>query len=66
MKLIKQTPNQLTIQTSRFWDGLLLISPVIIIGLGQIIFASNWIGGGIFLLFSLCLLDGAIDEIYNF
>lgn len=66
MKLIKQTPNQLTIQTCTFWDGLLLISPFIVIGLLLIIFASNWIGGGIFLLFSLCLLDGAIDEIYIF
>ncbi|MBE9164374.1 hypothetical protein [Tychonema sp. LEGE 06208] len=66
MKVIKQTPTQLTIQTCRFWDGLLLISPFIVIGLGQIVFVSNWIGGGIFLLFSLCLLDGAIDEIYIF
>ncbi|MEO8893571.1 MAG: hypothetical protein ABI417_18950 [Coleofasciculaceae cyanobacterium] len=66
MKLIRQTPNQLTIQTCTFWDGLLLISPFIVIGLLLIIFASNWIGGGIFLLFSLCLLDGAISEIYIF
>ncbi len=66
MKILKQTPNELTIQTSSVWDGLLLISPFIIIGLLQIIFASNWIGGGIFLLFSLCLLDGAISEIYIF
>ncbi len=66
MKILKQTPNQLRIQTSSVWDGLLLISPFIVIGLLQIIFASNWIGGGIFLLFSLCLLDGAISEIYIF
>ncbi|PSB50466.1 hypothetical protein C7B67_14365 [filamentous cyanobacterium Phorm 6] len=66
MKILKQTPNKLTIQTSSVWDGLLLISPFIVIGLLQIIFASNWIGGGIFLLFSLCLLDGAISEIYIF
>lgn len=66
MKLIKETQTQLTIQTCTFWDGLLLISPFIVIGLLLIIFASNWIGGGIFLVFSLCLLDGAIDEIYIF
>ena len=66
MKLLNQTPNELKIQTSSIWDGLLLISPFIIIGLLQIIFASNWIGGGIFLLFSLCLSDGAISEIYIF
>ncbi len=66
MKILKQTPNELTIQTSSVWDGLLLISPFIVIGLLQIIFASNWIGGGIFLLFSLSLLDGARDEIYIF
>ncbi|MEG4802022.1 hypothetical protein QUB63_18940 [Microcoleus sp. ARI1-B5] len=66
MKILKQTPTQLTIQTSSIWDGLLLISPFIVIGLLQIILASNWIGGGIFLLFSLCLLDGAISEIYIF
>lgn len=66
MKVLKQTPTELTIQTSAVWDGLLLISPFIIIGLLQIILALNWIGGGIFLLFSLCLLDGAISEIYIF
>ena len=66
MKVLSQTPNELTIQTSSIWDGWLLISPFIIIGLLQIIFASNWIGGGIFLLFSLCLSDGAISEIYIF
>ena len=66
MKVLKQTPTELTIKTSSVWDGWLLISPFIVIGLLQIIFASNWIGGGIFLLFSLSLLDGAIDEIYIF
>ncbi|MBD1886091.1 hypothetical protein [Microcoleus vaginatus] len=66
MKLLTQTPTQLTIQTSSARDGLLLISPFIVIGLLQIILASNWIGGGIFLLFSLSLLDGAIDETYIF
>ncbi|MEG4230147.1 hypothetical protein QUA35_28615 [Microcoleus sp. N9_B2] len=66
MKIIKQTPTKLTIKTASAWDGLLLISPFIIIGLLQIILASNCIGGGIFLLFSLSLLDGAIDEIYIF
>ena len=66
MKVLKQTPNELTIQTSSVWDGWLLISPFIVIGLLQIIFASNWIGGGIFLLFSLSLLDGARNEIYIF
>lgn len=66
MKVLKQTPTELIIQTSTVWDGLLLISPFIVLGLLQIIFASNWIGGGIFLLFSLCLLDGAISEIYIF
>ncbi|MEG4278818.1 hypothetical protein QUA62_15235 [Microcoleus sp. MON1_C1] len=66
MKILTQTPTQLTIQTSSARDGLLLISPFIVIGLLQIILASNWIGGGIFLLFSLSLLDGAIDETYIF
>ena len=66
MNVLKQTPTQLTIQTSRAWDGLLLISPFIAMGLLLIILACNWIGGGIFLLFSLCLLDGAISEIYIF
>jgi hypothetical protein len=66
MKILKQTPTKLTIKTASAWDGLLLISPFIIIGLLQIILASNWIGGGIFLLFSLSLLDGAIDETYIF
>ncbi|MCC3425257.1 MAG: hypothetical protein JGK12_15300 [Microcoleus sp. PH2017_01_SCD_O_A] len=66
MKVVKQTPTKLIIQNSSIWDGLVLISPFIIIGLLQIILASNWIGGGIFLLFSLCLLDGAISEIYIF
>ncbi|WP_293130193.1 hypothetical protein [Microcoleus sp. bin38.metabat.b11b12b14.051] len=66
MKVLSQTPDELTIQTSSIWDGWRLISPFIIIGLLQIIFASNWIGGGIFLLFSLCLSDGAISEIYIF
>ena len=66
MKVLKQTPTELTIQTSSVWDGWLLISPFIVIGLLQIILASNWIGGGIFLLFSLSLLDGARDEIYIF
>lgn len=66
MNILKQTPTQLIIQTSRTWDGLLLIFPFIAMGLLQIIFAGNWIGGGIFLLFSLCLLDGAISEIYIF
>jgi hypothetical protein len=66
MKKFKKTPTKLTIQTSSVWDGWLLISPFIVIGLLQIIFASNWIGGGLFLLFSLSLLDGAIDEIYIF
>ena len=45
---------------------MILIFPFIVIGLLQIILASNWIGGGIFLLFSLSLLDGAIDETYIF
>jgi hypothetical protein len=66
MKVLKQTPTQLTIQTSKIWDGLLLISPFIAMGFLQIILVGNWIGGGIFLLFSLCLLDGAIPEIYIF
>ena len=66
MKILKQTPTKLIIKTANFWDGLLLICPFIIIGLLQIILASNWIGGGIFLLFSLSLLDGAIDETYIF
>ncbi|MBD1826067.1 hypothetical protein NDI47_04010 [Microcoleus vaginatus GB1-A2] len=66
MKVLKQTPNELIIQNSSVWDGWLLISPFIVIGLLQIILASNWIGGGIFLLFSLFLLDGAIEEIYIF
>ncbi|WP_293146554.1 MULTISPECIES: hypothetical protein [unclassified Microcoleus] len=66
MNILKQTPTQLIIQTSRIWNGLLLISPFVAIGFLQIIFACNWIGGGIFLLFSLCLLDGAISEIYIF
>ncbi|UNU26259.1 hypothetical protein [Microcoleus vaginatus] len=66
MKILKQTPNELTIQTSSVWDVWLLISPFIVIGLLQIILASNWIGGGIFLLFSLSLLDGAIEETYIF
>jgi hypothetical protein len=66
MKILTQTPTKLTIQTSSARDGLLLISPFIVIGLLQIILASNWIGGGIFLLFSLSLLDGAIEETYIF
>ncbi|MEG4092898.1 hypothetical protein [Microcoleus sp. Pol12B4] len=66
MKILKQTPNKLIIKTASSWDTLLLICPFIIIGLLQIILASNWIGGGIFLLFSLSLLDGAIDETYIF
>ncbi|MEP6514667.1 hypothetical protein [Microcoleus vaginatus] len=66
MKVLKQTPTKLTIKTASAWEGLLLISPFILIGLLQIILASNWIGGGIFLLFSLSLLDGAIDETYIF
>lgn len=66
MKIFTQTLTQLTIQTSSARDGLLLIYPFIVIGLWQIILASNWIGGGIFLLFSLSLLDGAIDETYIF
>lgn len=66
MKILKQTPTELTIHNSSIWDGLLLISPFIVMGLLQIILASNWIGGGIFLLFSLSLLDGAIDETYIF
>ncbi|MEG4352410.1 hypothetical protein QUA70_10065 [Microcoleus sp. LAD1_D5] len=66
IKILTPTPTQLTIQSSSAWDGLLLISPFIVIGLLQIILASNWIGGGIFLLFSLSLLDGAIDETYIF
>ncbi|MEG3863984.1 hypothetical protein [Microcoleus sp. herbarium12] len=66
MKILKQTPTELTIQTSRIWNVLLLISPFLALGLLQIILACNWIGGGIFLLFSLCLLDGAISEIYIF
>ena len=32
----------------------------------QIILASNWICGGIFLLLSLSLVDGAIEETYIF
>ncbi|MEG4857619.1 hypothetical protein QUB75_08010 [Microcoleus sp. K1-B6] len=66
MKIVTRTPTKLTIQTSSAWDGLLLISPFIVMGFLQIILASNWIGGGIFLLFSLSLLDGAIDETYIF
>ncbi|MEG4104797.1 hypothetical protein [Microcoleus sp. S13_C5] len=66
MKFLKQTPTKLIIQTSSNWDGLLLIYPFIVMGLLQIILASNWINGGIFLLFSLSLLDGAIDEAYIF
>ncbi|MEG4516628.1 MULTISPECIES: hypothetical protein [unclassified Microcoleus] len=66
MKILKQTPNKLIINTASCWDGLLLVCPFIIIGLLQIILASNWIGGGIFLLFSLSLLDGPIDETYIF
>lgn len=66
MQVLKQTPTKLIIQNSSIWDGLLLISPFIVIGLLQIILASNWIGGGIFLLLSLSLLDGAISEIYIF
>ncbi|HSF74887.1 MAG TPA: hypothetical protein VLA84_13905, partial [Microcoleus sp.] len=66
MKILNQTPNKLIIKTASAWEGWLLISPFVVIGLLQIILASNWIGGGIFLLFSLSLLDGAIDETYIF
>lgn len=66
MKVLQKRPNKLIIKTASFWDSLLLVCPFIIIGLLQIILALNWIGGGIFLLFSLSLLDGAIDETYIF